>query len=323
MTTRLSRTLSAMLAAIVTLMWIAAPSAAADRKLMVVGTAPAGSAAFPYQVGIAQIVNKYLPNFALSAQETGGSVANIRLLDEGKIQLSGFAIDVAVDAVKGKKPFSKARKVYVLFGMYNQGFIWFAPKKSGIKSWHDLAGKKVIAGTPGGSTRVVGGLVGHITGVDKSGSIKFLPPNAMLSALQDGTVDAGFGLMTGAKAAPWVHEAMSTMELTVFGASDDVIAKVDEMRPGLTKASFADGYLPKQQGITTIGEYLVMGASSSLSDDDAYNIVKTVYEHYSELGKYTPTVKGAKPETMVIKLPAGVSYQPGALRFFKEKGLLK
>ena len=145
----------------------------------------------------------------------------------------------------------------------------------------------------------------------------------MLSALQDGTVDAGFGLMTGSQAAPWVHEAMSTMDLNVFGVDNDVIAKADEMRPGLTKATFSDGYLPKQKGISTIGEYLVMGASSSLSDDDAYNIVKTVYEHYSELGKYTPTVKGAKPETMVIKLPAGVSYQPGALRFFKEKGLLK
>ena len=44
MTTRLSRTLSAVFAAIVALMWIAAPSVAADRKLMVVGTAPAGSA---------------------------------------------------------------------------------------------------------------------------------------------------------------------------------------------------------------------------------------------------------------------------------------
>jgi uncharacterized protein len=323
MTIKLSRTLLALFAGIVSLSWLVAPSAAADRKLMVVGTAPAGSASFPYQVGISQIVNKYLPSFALSAQETGGSVANIRLLDENKIQLSGFAIDVAVDAVEGKKPFNKARKVYVLFGMYNQGFLWFAPTKSGIKSWHDLAGKKVIAGTPGGSTRVVGGLVAHITGVDKTGSVKFLPPNAMLSALQDGTVDAGFGLMTGAKPAPWVNEAISTMDLTVFGASDDVIAKVDAMRPGLTEASFPDGYLPKQKGITTIGEYLVMGASSNLSDDDAYNIVKTVYEHYSELGKYTPTVKGAKPETMVIKLPKGVSYQPGALRFFKEKGLIK
>lgn len=323
MTIKSSRILLLIFAAIVTLPWLAGPSAAADRKLMIVGTAPAGSAAFPYQVGISQIVNKYLPSFALSAEETGGSVANIRLLDEGKIQLSGFAIDIAVDAVKGAKPFDKPRKVDVLFGMYNQGFIWFARKSSGIKSWHDLAGKRVIVGTPGGSTRVVGSMVAKITGVNKTASIKYLPPNAMLSALQDGTIDAGFGLMTGAEPAPWVHEAVSTMKLNVFGVSDKVIAEADAMRPGLTKAVFSNGYLPKQKGISTIGEYLVMGASPRLSDDDAYKIVKTIYDHYSQLAKYTPTVKGAMPASMVIKLPKGVSYQPGAARFFREKGLLK
>jgi uncharacterized protein len=323
MTIRPYRTLLPLLAAAIGLAGGVAPSFAAERQSMVVGTAPAGSASFPYQIGVASIVNKYVPSLALSPQETGGSVANIRLLDRDEIQLSGFSAAVAAEAVDGTGPFEQKHEVSVLFSMYQHGFIWFATRSSGVTAWGDLEGKTIIAGTPGGSTRVVGNLVSEITGMNEKADVKFLPPDAMLSALRDNTAAAGYGLITGVAVAPWVTEAMATVDLNFFGADDATVAEATEKSPGLTAAEYPAGFIEGQGAIRTIGEYLVMGASPKLSEDAAYEIVKAVYEHYDELGNYTPTVKGASPESIVIDLPDGVSYHPGAARYFREKGLLQ
>jgi TRAP transporter TAXI family solute receptor len=316
------RTLLPLLAAAIALAGGVGHSVAQERQSLVVGTAPAGSASFPYQIGVSEVVNKYVPTLVLSPQETGGSVANIRLLDEDKIQLSGFSAAVAADAVKGTGPFEETRKVSVLFNMYQHGFIWFGTKSSGVASWNDAKGKTIIAGTPGGSTRVVGSLVAEITGMAEA-DVKFLPPDAMLSALRDNTAAAGYGLITGAAVAPWVTEAKATLDLNFFGADEATVAKATETNPGLSAAKYPAGFIEGQGAIETVGEYLVMGASPDLSEDAAYEIVKAVFEHYDELANFTPTVKGASPESMAIALPQGVNYHPGAVRFFKEKGLLQ
>ena len=136
--------------AVISLFAGALPTAleAAPRN-MVLGTAPVGTASFPYMVGVATIVNKAHPNeFALSPQETGGTVANIRLLDAGKVHLTGFSGMVVAEALEGKPPFTQKFNVQALFSMYGQHFLWFALKSSGVTSWEQIAGKKMAVGTP-------------------------------------------------------------------------------------------------------------------------------------------------------------------------------
>lgn len=299
------------------------PAVAANRKLMVVGTAPAGSAAFPYQVGVSTIVNKVDPNLALSTEETGGSVANIRLLGEGKIQLSGFTTDIAVEAIKGRGPFKKKHKLNVLFSMYQQGYIWFGRKDSGIKSWNDIDGKKIAAGTPGGSTRIIGTMIAKMKGLKINDQVVFIPPSSMLDALSDNTIQGGYGIITGIALAPWVTQALATLHLNFFGLDDPSIAKAIKLMPGLAKADYPADFIKGQGAIATISEYLVIGATPALSDEDGYNIVKAVYDNYKKLASYTPTIKGLKLASLVEGIPKDLPFNPGAARFFREKGLLK
>ncbi|MBT5947345.1 MAG: TAXI family TRAP transporter solute-binding subunit [Nitrospinaceae bacterium] len=299
-------------------------SAQAARRMMVVGTAPARSAAFPYMVGVATIVNKAIPELALSPQETGGSVANIRLLDEGKIELSGFAGSAAAAAVDGKKPFKKKRKVNVLLIMYQQRYIWMGRQSSGIKSWKDVAGKKIVVGSAGGSTRVVGTLVAKAMGMDKKADLKFLRPGAMIAALRNGTADAGYGLITGNSLVPWVRQIQATLKVNIYGTNDATIAKISKAIPGIIRGDIPKGLVKGKGAFATVGDYLMMGASHKLPNSDAYNIVKAVYENYKRLPTFTPTIKkGAKPSGLFRGLPGNVKYHPGSARFFKEKGLMK
>lgn len=301
-----------------------AGSVSAARKLMVVGTAPARSAAFPYMVGVATIVNKAVPELALSPQETGGSVANIRLLDEGKIELSGFAGSAAAAAVEGKKPFKKKRKVLVLLSMYQQRYIWIGRKESGIKSWKDVAGKKIVVGSAGGSTRVVGTLVAKAMGMDKKADLKFLRPGAMVAALRNGTADAGYGLITGNSLVPWVRQIQATLKVNIYGTDDATIAKLSKAIPGINRGDIPKGLIKGMGAFSTVGDYLMMGASRKLSNSDAYKIVQAVYNNYHRLPRFTPTIKkGAKPDALARGLPGNVKFHPGSIRFFKEKGLIK
>lgn len=298
-------------------------SAEAARRLMVVGTAPAGTSSFPYMVGVAAIVNKSVPELALSPQETGGSVANIRLLDVGEIQLSGFSGMVAADALAGRAPFKKKRNVQVLFSMYQQRFLWFARKGSGIKSWDGVAGKKMAIGTPGGSTRVTGDLIVKAKGLKGKAKLLYLRPRALLDSMRDNNLDAGFGLATGPSLAPWVREAMATLNITIFGLDDATIAKLTKATPGLGRGVFPDDFFKGEKGFATLSEYLIAGVSAKLDEKSAYLITKAVQDNIKRLSRFSPAAKGLTPGDALKGVPSNVAFHPGALRYYREKGLTK
>jgi len=292
-------------------------------KTMVLGTAPVGTSSFPYMVGVATIINKAHPNdFALAPQETGGTVANIRLVAAGRIHLTGFSGMVVADALEGRRPFDKKYNVQALFSMYGQHFLWFARKASGVTSWDQIAGKKMAVGTPAGSTRVGGDLVIATKGLKGKAQFLYLQPSAMIDSLRDGNIDAGFGLSTGNSLAPWVQEVMSTLDVNFFGLDEPTIAKLVQ-RPGLTRYVIPAGLLKGSPGFPTMSEYLVAGVSPTMEERTAYLFTKTIQENLATLGTYSTAAKGAKPEDALKGLPPNLSFHPGAVRYYKEKGLMK
>lgn len=59
--------------------------------------------------------------------------------------------------------------------------------------------------------------------------------------------------------------------------------------------------------------------STRLSEEAAYNIVKTVYEKYKELQASHPLMRRFTPKRMLKKPP--IPYHKGAIRLYKEKGV--
>jgi TRAP-type uncharacterized transport system substrate-binding protein len=65
---------------------------------------------------------------------------------------------------------------------------------------------------------------------------------------------------------------------------------------------------------------IAITSSTHMPDEVAYSLVKTWAENWKELEPVHPQLRGWRPEVFVQKL-ATIPYHPGAIKFFKEKGL--
>ena len=87
--------------------------------------------------------------------------------------------------------------------------------------------------------------------------------------------------------------------------------------PSVLKAGSATGVV-KDTIFLTNDIYMV--AAKTLSDEAAYETVKVLWEKNQELGPVHPALREWTRDRMVSD-KAFIPYHPGAIRFFKEKGL--
>ena len=72
-------------------------------------------------------------------------------------------------------------------------------------------------------------------------------------------------------------------------------------------------------GLKVIATPTLLIARADLSDEFAYQMVKTLIDNYHELKTVNPVLADWKSEVAVRELP--VPYHTGAIKYYKEKGL--
>jgi len=65
----------------------------------------------------------------------------------------------------------------------------------------------------------------------------------------------------------------------------------------------------------------VLIASTDVKDDVAYNIVKSLFENQSELA--ATHAKGKELSLKNASTGVSIPFHPGAVKYYKEKGLMK
>jgi len=90
--------------------------------------------------------------------------------------------------------------------------------------------------------------------------------------------------------------------------------------PGSTIRPVTPG-LPGIKVETPVGHVpIVIQTSTHMPDEVAYTLVKAWWDHYKDLEPIHPQFRGWVPGIYVNKL-ATVPYHPGAIKFFKERGV--
>ena len=122
---------------------LAASLANADTKRLTLATGGTSGVYFPLGGAIAQVIsNKSGGAISVTAQATGASGENMRLVQAGDVDFAMVQNDVADSAFNGLAPFrSKLDNVRVIGRLYPEYLHVVASKDSGVKALEDFKGK--------------------------------------------------------------------------------------------------------------------------------------------------------------------------------------
>src|SRR5436853_1190424 len=81
----------------------------AQQKTMSIGTGGTGGVYYPLGGALANILSKNLPGVQATAEVTGGSVDNLKLLGTGKSEVGFSMADAALDALNGEDKFKSGK----------------------------------------------------------------------------------------------------------------------------------------------------------------------------------------------------------------------
>ena len=123
--------------------------AAADVK-MVLATGGTAGTYYPFGGAMAKIWNSKIPGMNVTAQATGASVENVRLVNRGEAELAIVQSDTIDFAFNAKEAFKeKLTKMAVLAVLYPEVIQVVVRGDSKIDSFDDLKGMKIGVGAPG------------------------------------------------------------------------------------------------------------------------------------------------------------------------------
>jgi TRAP transporter TAXI family solute receptor len=287
-------------------------------KNLTLGTASVGGTYFVFGQVWASMVNSKIGT-NISTQQTQGPNQNIILTDSRQIDFGMTTMGVALQAWEGKGDWTKGtqhRNIRAMFPMYDTPFHFVALRKSGLKAVKDLNGKRAGVGPRAGTCGTYFPLMFETLGV--KATIRNGQASDMAANLQDGLIDA-FPFCAGVPIAAF-SELETSNDVTFFTFTDDEIVRLRKAMPELSDSLIPKGtYKQQTEDHRTVGVFNFAIAHKDVPDDLVYAVTKAVLESNAEL------VKGhaAGKETLTANWNRNtfLPFHPGAVRYFKEKGI--
>ena len=289
-----------------------------------IATGGTGGVYYPMGGGIAAVLSKHVPGMQATAEVTGGSVDNLKLIGTGKPYVAFSMTDVALDAARGVDKF-KDNKVPVktLMILYPNRMHVVTVEGRGIAKMADLKGKRVSTGSPGSATEVMAFRVIEAAGLDKDSDLKRerLGVAESVNAVKDGKIDAFFWV--GGLPTAGVSDLANTPNTKVKLIDHaDTVAAMNRKYGNLYVEDVIskDVYrgMDSDNKQATVMNILV--AHETMDDKTAYNIVKTIFDKRDDLIAVHKEAANFKLENQKASA-SPIPFHPGAVKYFAEKGI--
>ena len=284
--------------------------ATAQQNRISITTGGTGGVYYPLGGGMANVLSKSVPGLQATAEVTGGSVDNLKLIGAGKSEVGFSMVDAAHDAVTGQDKFKDGKvDARTLMVLYPNRMQVVTVDGSGINSMADLKGKRVSTGSPGSGVEVMALRVLDAMGLDPKKDLKQerLGAAESVNAIKDRKIDAFF----------WVG-GVPTAALTDLAATPGVKMKL------LDHSQYADAltyrlpyFLFMASGNIDVWNILVV--SDKMSDKMAYDITKTLFEKKADLVAVHKEAENIDLKNQTVPLP--MPFHPGAKKYLEERGV--
>ena len=299
------------------------------KKRYVFGGGPAGGTFQVVANGI-QVFGpiKNSPNFAIKAQSSGGSVENLRTTNAGRVAFSTVYAGHVFLGRNGQMKNDPRKYENVMAA----GYLYGAPaqlivrKGSGIKSVKDLTGKKVGVGNAGSGAFANCELFFTHMGVWDTIERNAMGYNDAAQAFGNEQLDA-FWLFTAFPSGAVIMAAQTNDIELVDLAADAKASGYFDKYPYFGKLSVPAGtYRGVDADVPSFFDSALLVTNANIPADHVYELLQAVWsdaglKHMLEQKK---TFKDMSIANGIKGIdPSVIPLHPGAVKFWKEKGVLK
>ena len=299
-----------------------ASAAMAGEMKYVLATGGTAGTYYPYGGAMSKIWNSKIPGMNVTAQATGASVENIRLMNKDEVELALVQSDTIDFAFNAKETFKeKLTKMAVVAVLYPELIHIVVRGELDVKSFSGLRGKKIGVGAPGSGTEANFRQLLDVHKMTKDDvSTQFLSFAESADQFKDKRIDAF--MVTGGVPTSAIMDVAAQRDIKILPIDDTMISLMTNKYPFLAAAVIpANSYKGVTADVKTVAVNAVLIAHPKLSETVVYNMTKALFENQAELA--AAHAKGKVLSLQGAATGVSIPFHPGAAKYYKEKGVLK
>lgn len=301
---------------------------ASAQEFVTIGTGSVTGVYYPTGGAICKLVNKdkETHNIRCSVESTGGSVYNVNALRSGELDFGVVQSDWQYHGYNGTSEFKDQgdfKDMRAVFSLHTEPFNVIAGTDAGINGVADLKGKRVNIGNPGSGDRATLEVVMEAMGwnVDDFKLASELKGSERSQALCDNKIDA-FVYVVGHPNGS-IKEATTSCDAKLVPVAGEEVDKIVSENPYYAYSTVPGGmYKGTDEDVKSFGVAATLVSSAKVSDEAVYNLTKAVFENFDTFKRLHPAFANLKKEEMV-KAGISIPLHPGALKYYKEAGLIE
>lgn len=261
-----------------------------------------------------------LDESGINVKKTEGSMANMRLLGEGFLDLAIVQSDVLAEAAAGTGDFSgePVDSVRAVAGLYYEAFQVIVRGDSDIAKITDLKGKTMSVGEEGSGVSKNADYLLQSAGIPAASVERVNMSYAeSAAALEQGDIDAFFVIL-GAPSTV-VSELADSTDIRILQPDERTISAMTNIYSGYYGMTIPAGtYRGQDEDITTVGVKAVLTADSRVDTEKIRAVTSLLFDNISSI-KYTVPVSEPDMDFAVADIPCG--FHDGAAEYYADNGI--
>lgn len=281
-------------------------SSSLSKKEYTIATVSRSGVYYPVGESLSSILKETYPDVKLNVTATDGSVQNLKLLSEGKVDMALVQNDIAFYASQGEKMFSKKiTSVTGIATIFPEVVQIVVRKDRGINALADLSSKTIAVGSQDSGTFYNSKQILTIAGVWKSVNKKYVAFPEAIKELESGEID---GLIfTSGIPNPSIVELAKKIDISIVPVSPDIVQKlVNSYSFYFPSTIEAKQYNGQDSEIPAVEINAIMVSGKTLLENDQYLITKALFGKPNDIAKKHPRLSKLTKNSLRRQMPISI-----------------
>jgi TRAP transporter TAXI family solute receptor len=286
-----------------------------------VATGPTSGLYYPIGGAFSSVFQNKL-GYKSSAQATGASVENIKLILSGEAEMAIVMSDSVAQAYGAFGSFEgkeKAENLRCLTALYPNYVQLVTTDKTGIKKFEDLKGKRVGVGAPNSGVELNARMMYEAHGMSYEDSkVDYLNYGEAIAQLKNNLVDAVF--VTSGIPNATIMELGTSAKIVLVPIEGQGLKTLTEKYPFFVEATIPAATYGTTTDITTATVRNIMIVNKDMPADVVYDLTKGIFENIADIqASHATAKKFISLENSHVGV--GIPFHEGAEKYYLEQGI--